>query len=189
MHLVSPAQTVLDILHPWFSRKSDTLHAFSRSAASYEEWLNWELFDAFLHHGYQCEGRPDYRNWGTHSMGALKGDLLAVCPDTQAAYLIEMALVGSGTQNKWRQKIQRDHEKLQQLRLHQPETALHRIQLVLLAAADETDVVQTWGDWLHAIPFYATQRAMAAKPIALRHPGIATQGEAVLLLWEVAADH
>lgn len=102
--VTTPAHTVLNILQPWFAQKSHTLHAFSAGKASYEEWLNWELFDAFLQHGYHCEGRPSYQQLGDHPLKSLKGDLLATHPDTQEKYLIEVALVGAGTQDKWREK-------------------------------------------------------------------------------------
>lgn len=187
MPISTPAHTVLDILQPWFARKSHTLHAFSASTASYEEWLNWELFDAFLQHGYHCEGRPSYPQLGSHPLASLKGDLLATHPDTQEAYLIEVALVGAGTQNKWRDKIQRDHEKLQQLQLHNARQKLHRIQLVFLASCEERDVVQAWDYWLQGIEFYQDQPAHCAATIALNHPGVNTQGEVALLLWNVAA--
>lgn len=187
MSVSSPAHTVLDILLPWFAKKSHTLHAFSASRASYEEWLNWELFDAFLQHGYHCKGRPSYQQLGDHRLKSLKGDLLATHPDTQEKYLIEVALVGSGTQNKWLDKIQRDHEKLQQLQLHNASQPLHRIQLVFLASCEEHDLVQTWDYWLQGIEFYQDHRAHCTATIALNRPGMNSQGEVALLLWNVAA--
>lgn len=186
--VTTPAHTVLNILLPWFAPKSHTLHAFSASTASYEEWLNWELFDAFLQHGYHCEGRPSYQQLGDHPLKSLKGDLLATHPETQEKYLIEVALVGAGTQDKWREKIQRDHQKLQQLQWCDASQKLHRIQLVFLASSKEQDLVQAWDYWLQKIPFYPAQSAHCSHAIALNRPGMATQGEAALLVWNVAAE-
>lgn len=188
MSVTTPAHTVHDILRPWFAKKSHTLHAFSASTASYEEWLSWELFDAFLQHGYHCEGRPSYNDLRSQPQGALKGDLLATRPDTQEKYLIEVALVGAGTQDKWLEKIQRDHEKLQQLELGDASQKLHRIQLVFLVSCAEQDLVHAWDYWLQKIPFYPAQNAHYSHAIALNRPGISPQGEAALLLWDVAAE-
>lgn len=185
MSVTTPAHTVLDILRPWFAHKSHTLHAFSASTASYEEWLNWELFAAFLQHGYHCEGRPSYQQLGDHCLKSLKGDLLATHPDTQEKYLIEVALVGAGTQNKWREKIQRDHEKLQQLQLRDASQKLHRIQLVFLVSCEEQNLVHTWDNWLQGITFYQDHSAHCTATIALNHPDMAKPGEAALLLWNV----
>ncbi|WP_370678499.1 hypothetical protein [Comamonas sp. GB3 AK4-5] len=179
------SQTVVDILGPWFLRKSDLLHAFSHSGASFEEWLNWELFAAFLRAGHACEGRPHYGNLGQHPMPAIMGDLLSTCPHSQGRYLMEMALVGSGTQNKWRAKIQRDHEKLLQLDAAPSLDPLHKVQLVFLAAADDTGICQKWDDWLQKIPFYGQGAADSQYLIPLRHSSIPTQGEAVLMAWNV----
>lgn len=191
MSVTTPAHTVLNILQHWFTPKSNTLHAFSASGASYEEWLNWELFAAFSQHGYHCEGRPSYKNLGYTRMdaikGDLKGDLLATHPDTQEKYLIEVALVGTGTQNKWLEKMQRDHEKLQKLQLHDASQQLHRIQLVFFVASVKQNLEQEWDEWMLQMPFYSEQRAHCSLAIALNHPDIAKQGEVALLVWNVAA--
>ena len=76
-------------------------------------------------------------------------------------------------------------EKLQQLQLRDASQKLHRIQLVFLASCEEQDLVHTWDDWLQGITFYRDHRAHCAATIALNHPGMATQGEAALLLWNV----
>ncbi|MEG2049064.1 MAG: hypothetical protein RR100_19620, partial [Comamonas sp.] len=75
----------------------------------------------------------------------------------------------------------------QQLQLHDAGQPLHRIQLVFLASCEERDLLQAWDYWLQGIPFYQDHCAHCTATIALNRPDMTTQGEAALLLWNVAA--
>jgi len=38
---------------------------FSKTNYSYEEWINWEIFDALTTAGYECIPKPSYKKYGT----------------------------------------------------------------------------------------------------------------------------
>lgn len=113
------------------------------------------------------------------------GDLLATSPHHHDRYLIEVALVGGGTQSKWRGKINDDREKLLQLTNPSGPGILHKVQLVFLTACNDTQLLQNWDCWLQEILFYPDSPIHAQCTIALNSAKLPSPGEMTVIAWNI----
>lgn len=149
------------------AERFDTLRSFAVTRRSFEEWLNWEIFDALRVAGYQVEPKPHYQPLTGEG---LFGDLIVRSATSDERVLVEVAICTDFTQSKWSAKINRDAAKL--ARALAPE--LRTLQLVVVVAEDLT--TPSWTRFLAAIGWDDGAFHMRETPAAGGVAGVHVRG-------------
>ncbi|EPA0983459.1 hypothetical protein [Vibrio parahaemolyticus] len=166
---------IIETISERLYQQNQKIIGYSQTGSSYEEWLNWEIFDALKSSGFVVQPKPSYRNYGSLDSGRFQADIYAKSPDNRTELIFEVALVGDATQNKWRNKIEKDRSKLSNFIPHHEN--LLKIQLVILIA-DYPELLKVWSGWLSKIKFWdGHSRCTVTKSTEL--------GEMVLCYWQV----
>ncbi|WP_144411489.1 hypothetical protein [Azotobacter chroococcum] len=147
MHL----KEVCNIMSAHFTSKAKQITCFAQSGYSFEEWINWELFTAFTEQGFSTHPKPAYKAHFQENSSALLGDIL-VCDEAGEQLFIEVAVVHSYTQDKWRAKLLDDRAKLKGLSSSSANT--RKIQLVISCASNEKDLQKNWNYWYTELLFW-----------------------------------
>lgn len=152
---------VFQIIVDRLASNAATLGRFAETGRSFEEWVNWELFDAFVSAGISAEPKPRYAD--SRSLGDL---LVGRAPEPRI--LVEVAVCTEATQSKWSLKIVGDTAKL--ARALSPE--LHTLQIVVLLAADLE--ANTWPRFLKAMGWDEATRHRHSSVLSTAYDGAGT---------------
>lgn len=166
---------ILNTITAQLKLSHDKLIGFANTGYSYEEWINWELFHAFTQKGYSCCPKPSYKYHGQPFDLNFQADLHCKNECTHEEFIVEVALVGDYTQNKWRDKIERDRWKLNEFL--PTNKNLKKIQIVVLVA-DYADLLTEWDYWLKELKFWLDIPPTAAT-------NSTAKGEVVVCAWEL----
>ncbi|GAA3530326.1 hypothetical protein [Zobellella aerophila] len=169
-------ESVIELISCHLHQSHKKIIEFSKTNYSYEEWINWEIFDALKKANYHCSPKPSYRSLCSKSVGRFHADIYAKSPVGNAEFIMEVALVGNATQDKWLKKIERDRFKLSSLT--PTNDSLIKVQLVILVA-DYHDLLHHWGGWLGRLEFWEEH-----PPVSICDQSVS--GEIVFCHWEVA---
>ncbi|MDF0732676.1 hypothetical protein P0Y43_18475 [Pseudomonas entomophila] len=166
-------QRFANVLREHFASRARTITRFAGTGYSFEEWLNWELFDAFTARGFDCHPKPAYRKViGFYEIAALAD--LGVRGENGDYWLVEVALVHGYTLDKWRDKLVRDRSKLEAA----TGQGVRRLQLVFSCSDAEQALDKQWAYWFEAVPFWTQQNVQVCLSDGL-------EGEVHMKLWEV----
>jgi len=115
------------------------IRQFSRTGASYEEWINWELYLALTAQGFEVEVRPRYDNRDLKTFADLR------VSRGKESVLIETKVAHSHTQDKYIWEIKKDSEALAQEMRSGGE-----VLLVLFLSSNFADITcnEYWRKWL-----------------------------------------
>lgn len=168
-------QKLLQIIRDQLDLSIDKVIGFANTNYSYEEWINWEIFHALSSKNFTCNPKPSYKVYGESENRRHQADIYAKSQCSNDEFIIETALVGVSTQNKWLKKIERDRQKLT---CFLPESdSLKRFQVLVLVAGYE-NVLGEWDYWLGRLDFWS------ANPPSTEICS-SSLGEIVLCGWQV----
>jgi hypothetical protein len=168
-------QDLCQILSDHFAPKAKQVTRFAHTGYSFEEWVNWEIFTAFVDRGYQAFPKPAYKRSFNDNTSKFLGDL-RVCGHDGAEVFLEVATAHPWTQSKWREKILNDRVKLEKW-VPKAEKTL-KIQIVISCSSEQKDLENKWLYWYERIGFWADK----GETLILDDGGT---GEVVIKVWEV----
>jgi hypothetical protein len=121
---------------------------FTDTGYSFEEWLNWESFDACQQKGWKLFPKPQYKACG-FKKSINQADLL-VEPLQSKKVIIEFGLIHDFSQSRWRDKLEADRKKLE------PPFAdfFEPIQVVYVTSKRDFRQQDNWTRWLEKISFW-----------------------------------
>ncbi len=166
---------VLAHIKDGFKKNHNKIISFSGTDYSYEEWLNWEIFDILNKAGIRCTPKPSYKRYGEAINDRYQADIYGHDNERDFQFIMEVALVGDATQSKWIKKIERDREKLTGFTPENKRTK--KYQLVILSA-NYQNLLSEWDYWLSKLNFWSN-----SKPATQVHS--TKIGEVVICGWEV----
>jgi len=169
-------QELLTQIRKQIDSSHEKVISFSKTHYSYEEWINWEIFDALSKSGYECKPKPSYKRHGKSVNERYQADIYGEGLESGSKFIMEVALVGISTQSKWRKKIERDREKLSGFVAN--DKGLKKIQLLVLAA-DYPNVLEEWEYWLKCLNFWQENKPMI-------EVSSSRMGEVVICGWSIA---
>lgn len=167
-------ETLAQILNDHFESHIRDITRFAGTGYSFEDWLNWEMFSAFVACGFKCFPKPAYKTYFEQNGIKTLGDIL-VTTEGGDAWLVETALVHKNTQKKWLNKIKDDREKLRRAEGGD----INKLQLVVLCSDCEQHLQEAWDYWFKGICFWK-------KPDTQRILTDGEKGEVCLLFWQIS---
>ncbi|WP_288129852.1 hypothetical protein [Microbulbifer sp.] len=168
-------QGLLQVIRDQLHTSLDKVIGFANTNYSYEEWINWEIFHALSRKNFTCTPKPSYKLYGQPINNRYQADIYAKSQNSGDEFIIEVALVGVSTQDKWLKKIERDREKLTSFMPRS--NKLTKFQ-VLVLVADYENVLSEWEYWLSRLGFWAANPPLTE--ICSSSPG-----EIVVCGWQV----
>jgi len=156
---------ILEVIAACFQGNSDKISQFTQTGYSFEEWLNWEAYCVCIKRGWKTSPKPEYKAIQFKNSKNQADLLVEPAPDLKV--IIECGLIHDYTQSRWRDKLEKDHKKLE------PPygKGFVPIQMVCVASKRDFSQLEDWTKWLNKISFW-NQLTVFEQKIPLQPTGI-----------------
>lgn len=157
------ASHIYDVFTSWVAGNRATLLKFAKTGYSFEEWVNWGLFDALQNDPASCDPKPRYEDGSGYA--DLKISLGGQCA------FVEIGIVHDDTLAKWKEKLEGDRKKLLRVK---DETI--GVQLILVVTNEPQSIAKQRCRWLTQLSFWSAPDIVMRKTAIKTDPHIIVRG-------------